>query len=146
MSKNLKYSLLGILFLLLFLVRGFEDVLFYDPFTLYFQNDYLTGEYPKIDFSKLVYSLVFRFSLNAVISIFILKLIFVDKAQISFLIKLYVVFLIVFASVFLFQVHLEFNNGYLLPFYVRRFLIHPMLLIVLIPVLYIKRKLLEVNR
>ncbi|OIQ38122.1 MAG: exosortase F system-associated protein [Bacteroidetes bacterium MedPE-SWsnd-G1] len=139
MKKIIKYSVLAILFLLLFFIRGFEDILFYDPFILYFENDYLLAEFPSVDMSKLFLSILFRFSLNGIVSVLILKFVFSETVQLKFLIWLYIVFFIVAVSVFLIQVQSEFGNGYLFPFYVRRLLIHPMLLIVLLPVYFVKR-------
>ncbi|MDT0553265.1 exosortase F system-associated membrane protein [Urechidicola vernalis] len=139
MKKVIRYSVIAILFLLLFFIRGFEDVLFYDPFLLYFENDYLLAEFPSVDMWKLFLSILFRFSLNSIVSVLILKFVFSETVQLKFLIWLYIVFFIVCVSVFLIQVQSEFDNGYLFPFYVRRLLIHPMLLIVLLPVYFVKR-------
>ena len=47
MSNPFKYILLLILFGLLVLVRVFENELFYDPYVLFFQNDYLYMDFPR---------------------------------------------------------------------------------------------------
>ena len=41
MKNSFKYILLFLLFLLLILIRVFEDQLFYDLYLMFFQNDYL---------------------------------------------------------------------------------------------------------
>jgi len=53
MSRLAKYSIIFLLFLGLALIRLFENELFYDPYLLFFQNDYLYLDSPRQEVFKL---------------------------------------------------------------------------------------------
>ncbi len=61
MHKIVTYILVGLLVLLLVLIRAFENVLFYDPYLTFFENDYLYIDSPRREVLKLVLSTTFRF-------------------------------------------------------------------------------------
>lgn len=136
------YQILNITYLiiLLVLVRAFAPNIFYDPFIEYFKNDFLSGNFPKYDSTKLILSLSFRYALNAIISLRILYVLFKRKSQIVFASKFYGIAFILLITIYFFQLNAEFSNGYLLSFYIRRMLIHPIFLLVLIPAFYYQKK------
>ena len=72
MSKTLKYISIVILIALLFLIRAFESDLFYDPLIIYFQNDYLYSSIPEVNAWKMVIDLLFRYSLNSLVTLAII--------------------------------------------------------------------------
>ena len=72
MDKKLRIVIILALFFALILVRAFELQLFYDPFIEYFKYDYLYDPIPVFSGSKLLVSLIFRYGLNTVISLFII--------------------------------------------------------------------------
>ena len=127
------------LVLLLVLVRAFAMTLFYDPFIHYFKNDFLLGSFPIYDSSKLFLSTLFRYSINMLLSLAILYVIFKNKQQLIFSIKFYGVAFILLIGVYFFQLNSEFSNGYLLSFYIRRLLIHPVFLLILLPAFYYQK-------
>ena len=49
LNNKIKVLLVVALVMLLALVRAFEDLLFYDPFSGYFKNDYLNLPFPEYD-------------------------------------------------------------------------------------------------
>ena len=53
MKKIRDIIFIVILILLLFLIRAFENDLFYDPLIVYFQNDYLYTSIPEIKLLRL---------------------------------------------------------------------------------------------
>lgn len=140
MSRILKIGAISILFIFLFIVRKFETNLFYDPFIAYFKNDYLLASFPEIDAWKLFFSMSFRFALNSIISISIIKLLYRSEVESLLLVKIFCVVFIVFVGVYFLEIRSEFSRGYLLSFYLRRLIIHPVLLIILIPSLFVKSK------
>ena len=127
------------LVLLLVLVRAFAMTLFYDPFIHYFKNDFLLGSFPLYDSSKLFLSTLFRYSINMLLSLAILYVIFKNKQQFIFSIKFYGLAFIVLIGIYFFQLNSEFSNGYLLSFYIRRLLIHPVFLLILLPAFYYQK-------
>lgn len=139
MRKIIRYALIVVLLCCLVLVRAYENELFYDPFILFFQNDYLYTSIPDFEYGRLVWNLVLRYSLNSIISMGIIYLIFEKLGYVLLSSKLYVYgffILIIAYSILLFT---GFEKGYLLPFYIRRFMIHPLFLLLLLAALYYEK-------
>ena len=139
MNKRLKYILIFLLISLLFVIRAFESDLFYDPLIVYFQNDYLYTKMPEINTWKLVVDVLYRYTLNSLITIGIIQLVFDKKRFVKFAGFFLMLAFMILIFVFVFLVRNEFENGYLFPFYVRRFLIHPLFLLLLLPAFYYQK-------
>ena len=138
-KTNLLFGL--VLLLLLILIRAFEDTLFYDPFLDYFKENYTCLPLPKLNSIKLFFSLGFRFYLNSMISLGLLYLIFCDSKIIKFSIFLYSILGII-TMVSFFFVLIKFGEEHKMTlFYIRRFIIQPLFLILFIPAFYYQRKL-----
>jgi exosortase F-associated protein len=129
----------AVLVLLLLLIRAFENELFYDPFLAYFKNDYLVGALPDYDGSELFFGLCFRYFLNAVISIGIVYALFEERKLVLFTAALYLVFFVLLICAFFVLIHMETQNN-LLIFYVRRFLIQPLFLLLFVPAFYYQKR------
>lgn len=145
MLKNLlqnKTTVFYILILLALLVaiRAFENTLFYDPLLAYFKRNYMQMPLPKLNVIRLFFSLGFRFYLNSIISIGILKLIFNDSKVVKFSIFLYSVFGIILMVTFFFILLKFGETNKMNLFYIRRFIIQPVLLILFIPAFYYQKK------
>jgi exosortase F-associated protein len=136
MSNVLKYTIILILFLLLVLIRYFEDQLFYDPYLLFFKNDYLYMDYPRREVFKLTAFTSLRYLLNSVISLGILYMAFKDKGIIKFSGLIYIASYFVLIIIFLFFVINPKQDDYYLFFNLRRFLIQPLILLILLPAFY----------
>ena len=94
MLKNLlqnKTKVFYILLLFSFLVaiRACENTIFYDPLIAYFKRNYMQTPLPKLNVIKLFFSMGFRFYLNSIISIGLLKLLFDDSKVVKFSIFLF---------------------------------------------------------
>ncbi|MGB0892127.1 MAG: exosortase F system-associated membrane protein [Flavobacteriaceae bacterium] len=139
MNKLVRYILVGFLFLLLFVVRGFATDLFYDPLIEYFQNDYLYTIIPEINTWHLVVDLLFRYTINSLISLGIIWLLFKRKDYLKLSGFFLMVAFMVLIIVFVFLLKDKFESGYLLPFYIRRFIIHPLFLLLLLPAFYYQK-------
>ena len=122
--------------LFLVLIRAYENVLFYDPYLTFFENDYLYIDSPRREVLKLVLSTTFRFLLNTVISLGILYLIFKDKSIVKFSIIIFAVAYVLLLIPFLYFVINPNQEDYYLFFNIRRFLIQPIGLILLLPAFY----------
>ena len=136
MNKVVSFSLIVILVLFLILIRAFENDLFYDPYLTFFKNDYLYIDSPRREIAKLVLYTTLRFSLNTVISLGILYLSFKDKGIIKFSLFIYAVAYVLLLIPFLYFVINPNQEDYYLFFNVRRFLIQPIGLILLLPAFY----------
>jgi exosortase F-associated protein len=140
MNKFVKYIIIFVLVCFLFLIRAFEERLFYDPLIVYFQNDYLYAKIPDINLWKLVVDLLFRYTLNSLITLGIIYLAFNRKRYVKFSGFFLMSAFIVLLLIFVFLVRSEFQHGYLFPFYIRRFIVHPLFLLILVPAFYYHSK------
>src|SRR5690606_15336323 len=136
MNKSLTYILLFILFTLLVLVRVFENDLFYDPYLTFFQNDYLYMDSPRREVFKLILNTTFRYFVNTILSLGILYLFFKDLSIIKFSFIIYVIVFIVLIGLYIYFVINQRQEGYYMFFNIRRFLIQPIFLLLLLPAFY----------
>ena len=124
MSKYLKIVLVFLLFVLLVAVRAFQTNLFYDPLIVYFKNDYLYTGIQNIVVWKLVVNMLFRYLVNSVISLGIIWVLFERKEYLKFASYFLMIAFVILITVFVILIKNNFESGYLLPFYIRRFIIH----------------------
>ncbi|WP_242156406.1 exosortase F system-associated membrane protein [Aestuariivivens sediminis] len=136
MGKNGKYILLAVLFGLLVLIRVFENELFYDPYLLFFQNDYLYIDNPRREVFKLTVFTGIRYGLNSLISVAIIYVIFKDKSIVKFSMMIYILAFIILILIYLYFVVNPKQEEYYMFFNVRRFLIQPIILLLLLPAFY----------
>lgn len=142
MGRKLKLSgidILGIILLLVLLVsvRLFQDRLFYDPLIAFFKAD--DKALPQMDTMQLLLSLLFRYALNTVFSLGILWLVFKDRGIIRLSSILYSVFFVLLIVAFIISINMD-SPHLLAIFYIRRFLIQPLFLILFIPAFYYQKK------
>ncbi len=95
---------------------------------------------PVFVMSKLFLNILLRYLLNFAFSLVILYVAFQKRSVIQFSIKFYAITFVVFMLVFYILIQTDFSKGYLLAFYIRRFLIHPLLVLVLLPAFYYQEK------
>ncbi len=137
-----KVKLLLILLLVAFLaaIRGFEDQLFYDPFSLYFKSDYLSKAFPDFDGLHLLLSMTLRYWLNTAVSLAIIFVVFSDAQLTKFAAVLYLFFFIILIiGLFSLLLFSDAGNNFLL-FNIRRFLIQPLLLLLFVPAFYYQKQ------
>ena len=141
MKKNYKIIIVFILIGLLVIIRGFENSLFYDPLIQFFKTDHTTGSLPVFDTFKLLGNVSLRFIANTVISVGVLWVVFLDRGVIKLSVFLYVILFVLLIIAFCYLLFLSNTNNYIPLFYVRRFLIQPIFLLILLPAFYFyKRK------
>lgn len=135
-----KYIGLFCLVGLLVLVRAFENELFYDPYLTFFKNDYLYIDSPRREVFKLTLSTTLRFLINTLVSLAILYVFFKDWTIIKFSVVVYGFSYVVLILLFLYFVTNPKQEDYVTFFNIRRFLIQPLLLLLLLPAFYYNRK------
>lgn len=141
-SVKRAFKIAGIIFLagLLVLIRAYEDTLFYDPLLDFFKMDYKSKPLPEIDTFALQTGIVLRFLLNTLVSFAILWLVFKDKDIIKLSAILYFLLFAVLFLAFSFIIFTsEGTDSHLILFYVRRFLIQPLFLLILLPAFYFQK-------
>lgn len=139
--KNKQSLGLSVVLICLFIgIRAFENTLFYDPFLNYFKSEYASLPFPEITTLKLFLNLLFRYSLNSAVSIALLWVIFRDIDILKFSGLLYFVFgIILFVSFFL-VLHFLGDESKMMVFYIRRFIIQPIFILLFIPAFYYQNK------
>jgi exosortase F-associated protein len=135
---NNKVSILifMILLLLLVLIRAYENELFYDPFLNYFKSSYHNIPIPRIETIPLFFGLLFRYVLNTIISLAIIYVLFKDKEAIRFVSLVYLLFFIILISLFFLVLFFFGETSKMALFYIRRFLIQPIFLLLFLPAFY----------
>jgi len=126
---------------LLVCIRLFENQLFYDPFLNYFKSEYAHLPFPRINIFKLFFSLGMRFYLNSVISLLLLYVIFKDKQMIKFSMLLYMILGSVLMISFIFVLNFFGEENKMTLFYIRRFLIQPIFILLFIPAFYYQKQI-----
>lgn len=141
-KKEIALSLMLVFFLAL--IRMFEEH-FYDPFLAYFRSDYMEKPFPQYDSFNLFFSLFLRYALNSLISIAIIQVLFKDLGLSKFAGILYLVFFILLIAVFFSILSFSDQENNLLLFYVRRFLIQPLFLLLFVPAFFYQNKISKKN-
>lgn len=138
LSNKTQIFLLALCLLCFALIRTFENVLFYDPLLDFFKADYHNATLPEMNFWKLYGSLSLRYLLNTILSVFIIYVLFKNSEHIKLVIVLYSIFFVVLLVLFALFLH-YFSERVMAIFYIRRFLIQPVLLLLFIPGFYFQQ-------
>ena len=141
--KILNWFLVGVAIFGLIGVRMVEGQLFYDPFQDYFHLANKNAPFPEFKWLPLILNYLFRFGLNLILSAAVVHLIFKNK---QWTLQAIVLMLIVFAITFplyLYCINTKFDIGYLFSFYMRRFVIQPLILLLIIPLFYYRKMMLD---
>ena len=94
---------------------------------------------PAFSGSKLLISLIFRYGINTFISLIIIYIAFENKSFVMFALKFYIIAFVLLSITFFIILKGELADGYLFAFYIRRFLIHPLFVLLLLPAFYYKQ-------
>lgn len=121
------------------IIRAFENQLFYDPFLDYFERDFNNLPFPQVNTFQLFCGLFFRYFLNTILSLALIYVLFQEIEMLKFSAFLYVFFLVILFGMF-FIVLEYFPDGSWLLFYVRRFIIQPIFVLLFIPAFYYQQQ------
>ncbi len=139
--KVLNWFLVALGLLGLIGVRVLEDKLFYDPFLNYFHEAQKNIPFPGFEWGKLIAAHLFRFVLNLLFSCLIIQFWFRNRQwTMQGAILIMIIFLITF-PIYLYCIYDRLNVGYLFSFYMRRFVIQPLILLLIIPMFYYRKHL-----
>lgn len=139
-NHKTRILLATMLVLLLALIRAYEDVLFYDPFLDYFKTDYHNLPLPEVENVSLFFGLLFRYFLNTIVSLAIIYVLFKDIEAIKFASILYLVFFVILVIVFFVVFFFFGETNKMGLFYIRRFLIQPIFLLLFLPAFYFQKQ------
>jgi exosortase F-associated protein len=137
--SKINFVLVSVLIIALILVRAFESKLFYDPFLEFFHGEIQNKPLPDYDGFRLFLGLFFRFLINSVITILIIYLLFKETSIVKLSSFLLVVLFIVLITILFLILNFSTQPDYLFVFYIRRFLIQPLFLILFVPAFYYQK-------
>lgn len=129
-----------ILIVFLMLIRWFETEIFYDPLLIYFRYNHTLLPLPEFNETMLLLHVGFRFWLNSAISLAILWFVFFDRELIKFSVIIYVLFFTVLIIIYYLLIQSSEVGQHMSLDYVRRFLIQPVLLLILLPAFYFQKR------
>lgn len=139
--KNLNWFLVILGILGLISVRILEDRIFYDPFLNYFHEANKNLPFPDFEWGKLILGYIFRFILNLLFSCVVIHFWFRNKQwTIQGAVLIAIIFAITF-PIYLYCIYDRFEIGYLFSFYMRRFVIQPLTLLLIIPMFYYRKQI-----
>lgn len=139
LKHKVRLLLVFLLVFLLVLVRAFENQLFYDPFLNYYRGDFNSMALPQLNWFYFFISLTFRYGLNMLISLAMIYVLFKEKEIVKFTAVLYLLFFVILFISLWVVMHFFPSENKMLLFYIRRFLIHPLFVLLFIPAFYFQR-------
>ncbi|WP_394776429.1 exosortase F system-associated protein [Flavobacterium sp.] len=132
--------LIAVLIIVCFgIIRALENRIFYDPFLIYFESDFKDLPFPEVDPLKLFFGLLVRFILNTILSLLLIYTLFQDLEILKFSTLIYGFFLVILLGMF-FIILNYFPEANWLLFYVRRFIIQPIFVLLFIPAFYYQQQ------
>jgi len=140
LNNKIKVFVLFLLVLVLASIRIFEESLFYDPYLDFFKTDFTNFPLPVVDKLSLFLSLFFRYLLNALVSIFFIQIAFNDINFTKFASVLYGILFVILILVFYVVLAFFADESKMELFYIRRFLIQPLFLLLFIPGYLIQKR------
>ena len=126
-------------------IRHFQYNLFYDPLLLFYKQNFQNQPLPNLNITKYIASISFRFVLNSALSFAVIFAVFRDVKMLKISMLLYVVLFLVLTLALVIIIKLYSPSYAMLLFYVRRFLMQPILLILVLPAFYYHKKLTKLN-
>lgn len=117
-------------------IRLFEKELFYDPLLEFYEGDFQDKTFPDLGFWKYSINLAFRYLLNTLVSLFLVWIAFNNKMYIKFSILLFLILFLTGMLLFWIVENEITSEHYMRLFYIRRFIIQPIPVILLLPAFY----------
>ncbi|UTX47595.1 exosortase F system-associated protein [Chryseobacterium sp. MA9] len=122
-------------------VRVLEGTIFYDPFLDYFHEANKNIEFPGFEWGRLIGGHLFRFVLNLLFSCLIIYGLFKNKQwTLQGAVMMIIVFMISL-PIYLYCISDRFEIGYLFSFYMRRFVIQPLIIMLIVPIFYYRKQM-----
>ncbi|MDO4762873.1 MAG: exosortase F system-associated protein [Flavobacteriaceae bacterium] len=137
--KNLNWIWVGIFICCLIGVRVLESDIFYDPFLNYFKTSH--SPFPEFEWGRIIISHIFRFFLNFIFSLEIIHFLFKNEKWTFQAGVLILSCLAIFFPIYLYCLYTEFQFGELFAFYIRRIVIQPIPVLLLVPIFYYRKSL-----
>jgi exosortase F-associated protein len=117
-------------------IRIYQGSLFYDPFIRFYNLTYHDMYPPDVDFFKLILNTSARYWLNSLLSIGLIYMLFRKRNILKFSFFFYgLAFIVLMITFGIMEAYLS-PDLYMIFFYIRRFLIQPIFILLLLPAFY----------
>lgn len=140
MKKGIRILLFLLLGVGLVLIRYFEQDLFSDPLLRFYKTKTSLSEPPEYNTLQLIATTTWRFILNTLLSLAIVWVVFLSRKVFLFSLIFYGIAYLVLISAFWFFISPMSSQDYMIVFYIRRFLIQPIFVLILLPAFYYQNK------
>lgn len=140
MKKGIRILLFLLLGVGLVLIRYFEQDLFSDPLLRFYKTKTNLSEPPEYNTLQLIATTTWRFILNTLLSLAIVWVVFLSRKVFLFSLIFYGIAYLVLISAFWFFISPMSSQDYMIVFYIRRFLIQPIFVLILLPAFYYQNK------
>ena len=121
-------------------IRLFENSLFYDPLLAFFKGESVDKTLPHCDFLWLSASYLARYFLNSLLSLCVIYVVFEDRTLVRFAALMFLCFFMFFIVGFFIVLAMNDSSLNMILFYIRRFIIQPVLLLLFIPGFFYQKK------
>lgn len=140
MKKGIRILLFLLLGVGLVLIRYFEQDLFSDPLLRFYKTKTNLSEPPEYNTLQLIATTTWRFILNTLLSLAIVWVVFLSRKVFLFSLIFYGIAYLVLISAFWFFISPMSSQDDMIVFYIRRFLIQPIFVLILLPAFYYQNK------
>jgi exosortase F-associated protein len=145
MNKYLRVCIIGLLVVALAMVRFFEQELFTDPLLIFFKTEFNKVDAPEFNIFEVLSTTSWRYLINSALSIIIIWLAFPSRKTFLFILAFYTFAYVVLISLFWYFISDMTSEVHLFIFYIRRFLIQPIFVLILLPAFYYQKKTLRIK-
>jgi exosortase F-associated protein len=139
-NKTLRILALVALLFAIILVRVFENQLFNDPLLEFFKKDFSSSSLPDVSNYAYFLGLFFRYAVNTVLSLGIIYFVFNEFELVTLSLVLYVLFFVVLIIGFFTVANISYENQKWHLFYIRRFIIQPIFLLLFVAGFYYQKR------
>lgn len=140
---TLRFILGGLCLGGLIAVRFFESHWFPEALLNFYKSTYQFSAPPNLSINHISLITSLRYFVNSVLSIGLIWVIFPSLKTLKFVTFFYIAVFVILISLFISLLNNFAPDFYMAVFYVRRFLIQPIFLILLVPALYYQKKVLQ---
>ena len=136
MKNLIKFASVVFVVVAFVLIRIYQESLFYDPFIRFYSLYYHDMNPPDVDSIKLILNTAARYWLNSLLSIGLIYMLFRKRNIVKFSFFFYgIAFVALMIAFGIIETYLS-PDLYMIFFYIRRFLIQPIFILLLLPAFY----------
>lgn len=141
-KQNKVFRILAIVTLvfLIILVRAFENQLFNDPLLEFFKKDFSSLSLPDVSNYAYFIVLFFRYAINTMLSLGVIYFVFNEIELVKLSLVLYLLFFALLIIGFFTVANISYENQKWHLFYIRRFIIQPIFLLLFVAGFYYQKR------